>query len=1052
MGDESVRVAVRIRPLVTSEVERGCSFALDLPHTNQVHVVNTDKGFTFDHVFGPKSKHEQVYEMAVQDMVQNVFKGKLIFIYNLFNTKIIMFLTISFNFPGYNVTILAYGQTGSGKTYSMGTNYAGEDSTGIIPRAVREIFQSIETKKSEWTFKVTISFMELYNEQLYDLLSEKSRKDCIVDIREEAKNIKIVGITEKEVTEAEQTLQLLVTGSAGRATGATAMNEQSSRSHAIFTITILQQKIGDPDSATTSKFHLVDLAGSERSKKTGATGNRFKEGVNINKGLLALGNVISQLSESGNSFVGYRDSKLTRLLQDSLGGNSMTLLIACVSPADYNLEETLSTLRYADRAKKIKNKPIINQEPKTAEINRLTSIIKDLRLALLNQGGIFSCPPEHNELAEKNKGLAKKLRELTEQFNINILEAMCVNERAELAEKAKLELQEGLMKIVEDFDEILKQPELLTGHREALETIYKKIVELLNIHKNMDVELQQLQPGSFLTELHDSSSILTVSISESSELDEQTAEHTLLQSERNNEIQSINRAVALKEELVAKLLENVTQLEKNKVIEMEEEIKALQAEKEQYLKNAENTSNSTSTKVQALAESRRKKVQELEKKITELTRKCTEQNRIIKAKEKSDTRIKNLDNEIQSMKQTRVQLVRQMRKESEKFSQWKLIRERELHKLKEQDRKRQNQIVRLQTQHNKQTVVFKRKMEEACAINKRLKDALEMRKKAGIRRDKMNSNSKDGINTWIDQELNTLLSTVDAECTLDKLRKYREVLVKNCDELRAENAENPTNERTTTIEDLAAYIELRNDQISELEQKIIESDQENRANTRWAGISNIGDAKMALKHLFSVSADNEKKYIDKCWDYDELMGKYDAALTDLRILQLKEKARLEQQQLQNNTIEKDLMIEKLKAQLQGQKPPKKRNIQELHNTSDFDYNILDMTDDSLLEVDDPDKDPDYRNTPMHKRLRTSNSKDITDENIKERKNRTSDSIRCQCKTTACATRLCTCRKNFGICTNACGCDPSRCENKDKENVAKKFFPDVTNANLTVDSN
>lgn len=148
-------------------------------------------------------------------------------------------------------------------------------------------------------------------------------------------------------------------------------------------------KTGDPNSSTKAKFHLVDLAGSERPKKTLTTGDRFKEGVKINQGLLALGNVISALgtNQGSNTFVSYRDSKLTRLLQDSLGGNSLTLMIACVSPADYNLEETQSTLRYADRAKQIKNKPVINQDPKTAEIQRLNEIIQSLRLELLAKGG-----------------------------------------------------------------------------------------------------------------------------------------------------------------------------------------------------------------------------------------------------------------------------------------------------------------------------------------------------------------------------------------------------------------------------------------------------------------------------------------------------------------------------------------------------------------------------------------------------------------------------------------------------------------------------------------
>lgn len=206
--------------------------------------------------------------------------------------------------------------------------------------------------------------MEIYQEEVHDLLDPSTSAKAI-NVREDANgNIVIVGVTELEVCNLDDLVRLYNQGSLVRTTGATNMNEGSSRSHAIFTITLHQQikKHGGTE-YYASKFHLVDLAGSERNRKTGATGLRFKESITINTGLLALGNVISALGDEKHKakHVPYRDSKLTRLLQDSLGGNARTVMIACVSPSDNHLDETLNTLRYADRARHIKNKPIINR-------------------------------------------------------------------------------------------------------------------------------------------------------------------------------------------------------------------------------------------------------------------------------------------------------------------------------------------------------------------------------------------------------------------------------------------------------------------------------------------------------------------------------------------------------------------------------------------------------------------------------------------------------------------------------------------------------------------
>ncbi|XP_015930518.1 kinesin-like protein KIF21A isoform X2 [Parasteatoda tepidariorum] len=387
--ESSVRVAVRIRPQISSEVFDMCHVCTSVtPGEPQVWLGN-DKAFTFDHVYNMTTTQESVYLTCIQDLIEGCFQG-------------------------YNATILAYGQTGSGKTYTMGTGFdvsTSEDETGVIPRAVNQLFSGIAKLQNDAQnkkitppeFKVTAQFMELYNEELIDLLDpvqdrEDKNKKSGVKIHEDADGqIITVGLTSRAVSTASETLQCLKIGALSRTTASTKMNVQSSRSHAIFTLHIKQQRVvqfesseneeaGEEFDTLYSKLHFVDLAGSERLKRTGATGERAREGISINCGLLALGNVISALGDKTKkaTHVPYRDSKLTRLLQDSLGGNSQTLMIACVSPSDRDFMETLNTLKYANRAKNIRNKISINQDKSSQTISLLRREIQQLQLELMD--------------------------------------------------------------------------------------------------------------------------------------------------------------------------------------------------------------------------------------------------------------------------------------------------------------------------------------------------------------------------------------------------------------------------------------------------------------------------------------------------------------------------------------------------------------------------------------------------------------------------------------------------------------------------------------------
>ncbi|XP_062985453.1 kinesin-like protein KIF27 isoform X3 [Elgaria multicarinata webbii] len=379
MEEIPVKVAVRIRPLLAKEVLHNHQVCVRLiPNTQQI-IIGKDRVFTFDFVFGKHSTQDEVYTTCIKPLVASLIEG-------------------------YNATVFAYGQTGSGKTYTIGGGHVAsvaEEERGIIPRAIQEIFQIIfENHNIDFTVKV--SYIEVYKEELRDLLElETSMKD--LHIREDEKgNTVIVGAKDCQVESVEEVMSLLETGNAARHTGTTQMNEHSSRSHAVFTISICQQQQAaqpqkDTDSAQdssrstgqliASKFHFVDLAGSERVTKTGNTGERFKESIQINSGLLALGNVISALGDPKrkSAHIPYRDAKITRILKDSLGGNAKTVMITCISPSSSDFDESLNSIKYANRAKNIRNKPIVNYNPDWDRIDEMELAIKLLREALQNQ-------------------------------------------------------------------------------------------------------------------------------------------------------------------------------------------------------------------------------------------------------------------------------------------------------------------------------------------------------------------------------------------------------------------------------------------------------------------------------------------------------------------------------------------------------------------------------------------------------------------------------------------------------------------------------------------
>ncbi|CAO2643075.1 Kinesin-like protein KIF3A [Lemmus lemmus] len=366
---DNVKVVVRCRPLNEREKSMCYRQAVSVDEmrgTITVHKTDSSneppKTFTFDTVFGPESKQLDVYNLTARPIIDSVLEG-------------------------YNGTIFAYGQTGTGKTFTMEGVRAVPGLRGVIPNSFAHIFGHIAKAEGDTRFLVRVSYLEIYNEEVRDLLGKDQTQRLEVKERPDV-GVYIKDLSAYVVNNADDMDRIMTLGHKNRSVGATNMNEHSSRSHAIFTITIECSEKGVDGNmhVRMGKLHLVDLAGSERQAKTGATGQRLKEATKINLSLSTLGNVISALVDGKSTHVPYRNSKLTRLLQDSLGGNSKTMMCANIGPADYNYDETISTLRYANRAKNIKNKARINEDPKDALLRQFQKEIEELKKKLEEEG------------------------------------------------------------------------------------------------------------------------------------------------------------------------------------------------------------------------------------------------------------------------------------------------------------------------------------------------------------------------------------------------------------------------------------------------------------------------------------------------------------------------------------------------------------------------------------------------------------------------------------------------------------------------------------------
>ncbi|XP_029974266.1 kinesin-like protein KIF1B isoform X16 [Salarias fasciatus] len=463
MSGASVKVAVRVRPFNSREMSKDSKCIIQM-QGNSTTILNPKapkepaKTFSFDYSYWSHTTPEdpcfaaqnQVYNDIGKEMLQHAFEG-------------------------YNVCIFAYGQTGAGKSYTMmGKQEEGQE--GIIPMLCEDLFEKIneDSNKEELSYSVEVSYMEIYCERVRDLLNPKNKGN--LRVREHPLlGPYVEDLSKLAVTSYTDIADLMDAGNKARTVAATNMNETSSRSHAVFTIVFTQKKHDSETDLSTekvSKISLVDLAGSERADSTGAKGTRLKEGANINKSLTTLGKVISALAEVSKKkkktdFIPYRDSVLTWLLRENLGGNSRTAMVAALSPADINYDETLSTLRYADRAKNIKCNAVINEDPNNKLVRDLKDEVARLKELLRAQGlgdildtpiGSLTASPSSGSLCSQG-GL---------QSVTSIQERIMSTPGGEEAIERLKESEKIIAELNETWEEKLRKTEAIRMEREAL--------------------------------------------------------------------------------------------------------------------------------------------------------------------------------------------------------------------------------------------------------------------------------------------------------------------------------------------------------------------------------------------------------------------------------------------------------------------------------------------------------------------------------------------------------------------------------------------------------
>lgn len=686
------------------------------------------------------------------------------------------------------------------------------------------------------------------------------------------------------------------------------MNTQSSRSHAIFTLHIKQTRlvISEDDSTSefeslTAKFHFVDLAGSERLKRTGATGERQKEGISINCGLLALGNVISALGDKSKRalHIPYRDSKLTRLLQDSLGGNSQTVMIACVSPSDRDFMETLNTLKYANRARNIKNKVFVNQDKTSKTIAQLKQQIAQLQLEIIEykQGKrmiredgtetVNDMFYENNMLQGEVNNLRTRVKAMQET-----IDALTLKNTNLLTEKAT----GSWVKLSTDNDTDVSY--LIQGYLKEIEELRAKLIESSNTCEQLRKQLSRSQT------IQTSISILDSSLEENSSLIKKAKQdlekekeilnrrsleidHDIEESENetgsesdekelhnelNDELITLTNDIDMKQKLIDELelsqrrMQTMRQHYEDKLMQLQVKIQTTQEERDKIL-HSYSVHSESADKIKKVKDEYTKKLFDMQKELKRLQVAQKEHSRLVRSQSQYENQLKSYKNEVLEMKRTKVRLINKMKEETQKHKESEQRRIREIAQLKKESRKNANVIKTMQNEQKIRDQVLKRKQEEVSTLRKNQRGRLSMRAAGRVVK---GFTEKEAKQKWLrfEKAINKIAlnrrGLVEQEVRMEHYLEKREILGKELEALEERRKHAATKNHDLTqldsyIEDVKENINYVQETIAETQHNVMEIEESQEINENAdleqivTSIYDVDEAKYIIQKLYMMT-------------------------------------------------------------------------------------------------------------------------------------------------------------------------------------------------------